>query len=112
MASSAALAANNALISIARIDDHLYPTQQFSLEIELELDVAGITGVLVSVGNSEVALEPSDGYACRRGARSQRPLLRASWEVEASGPQARQAEPDRVRVSLDDLARPEPVSGP
>jgi hypothetical protein len=53
---------NSAILSIARLDDFLFPAAEFGVEFELELDVAGITEVTVTVGGTPFDLEEWDGF--------------------------------------------------
>ena len=42
--------ANTAAVVISRLDDFIFPAAEFGVEFELELSVAGITGITATVG--------------------------------------------------------------
>ncbi len=54
--------ANTAAVVISRLDDFIFPAAEFGVEFELELSVAGITGITATVGGTPYDLEEWDGF--------------------------------------------------
>lgn len=54
---SSALAVNSIILDLNRVDDFLFPAAQFSMDITVNLDLVGVTGVTVQAGSLSVPLE-------------------------------------------------------
>lgn len=58
---SGASAVSSITLELSRIDDFLYPGQQFAMAIDVNLDVVGVTGVTVETGSLSLPLEAPSG---------------------------------------------------
>lgn len=56
---SSASAVNSILLALSRVDDFLFPAAQFSMYISVDLDLVGVTEVMVQAGSLSVPLEGS-----------------------------------------------------
>ena len=54
---SSAWAVNSVLVSLARVDDFLFPAAAFEMDMSVELDGAGVTAVTVQAGSQALTFE-------------------------------------------------------